>query len=105
MILLYLFAAHALADFPLQGDFLTKGKNRFNPLPGVPWYWCMMAHCLIHAGAVTLITGKWWLGVAEFMVHFVVDDLKCGGHTTFDEDQHIHYFCKVVWWLLLTHPL
>ena len=36
-ILGFLLAAHALADYPLQGDFLSKAKNRFAPLIGVPW--------------------------------------------------------------------
>lgn len=35
---LMLLAGHALCDYPLQGDFLAKAKNRAAPLPGVPWY-------------------------------------------------------------------
>ena len=27
-----LVAAHALADYPLQGEFLARAKNRFQPL-------------------------------------------------------------------------
>ena len=29
---------HVLADYPLQGDFLSRAKNRFSPIVGVPWY-------------------------------------------------------------------
>lgn len=29
-----MLAGHALADYPLQGDFLAKAKNRANPIPG-----------------------------------------------------------------------
>jgi hypothetical protein len=30
---LLLFAGHALCDYPLQGDFLARGKNHCNPIP------------------------------------------------------------------------
>lgn len=33
-----LVAGHALADYPLQGDFLARAKNRAAPIPGVPWF-------------------------------------------------------------------
>jgi hypothetical protein len=98
--LLLLFAAHALCDYPLQGDFLARGKNHRASLPGVPWYQCLGAHALIHAGAVYLITGSIWIGIAELMIHAATDYAKCDGRITFNQDQSIHYACKVVWALL-----
>ena len=94
---LLLLCAHALCDYPLQGDFLAKAKNRFAPIPGVPWYQAMAAHAAIHAGAVGIITGMWWLGVAEFVWHFAIDDAKCKGHLSFNWDQGLHVACKVMW--------
>lgn len=99
-----LMVAHALADYPLQGDLLSRAKNRSAPIPGVPWPQALGAHCLIHAGAVGLLTGYWWLGVAEFIAHWLTDDAKCRGKITFNQDQAIHAACKVawvlaVWWL------
>lgn len=38
LMLTALIAGHFLCDYPLQGDFLSKAKNRVNPIPGVPWY-------------------------------------------------------------------
>ena len=101
-LLLYLFAAHALCDYPLQGDFLARGKNHKQPLPGVPWYQCLFAHALIHGGAVALITGSATLGMCEFTVHMVTDWLKCDGKLTFNQDQAIHYACKIAWWAIIT---
>ena len=98
--LLLLLAGHALCDYPLQGDFLAKGKNFANPLPAVPWYQCMAAHVLIHAGMVYLITGKMWMAVAELTIHFAADMLKCAGKTTFNQDQAIHIVCKIAWAIL-----
>jgi hypothetical protein len=98
ILLLYLLAAHALCDYPLQGDFLAKGKNHRNPLPGVPWYQCLIAHAIIHAGAVALITGSFTIGMCEFTVHLVTDWCKCEGKLTFNHDQAIHVACKIAWW-------
>jgi hypothetical protein len=32
----WLLVAHVLADYPLQGAFLARGKNHRNPIPGIP---------------------------------------------------------------------
>lgn len=92
-----LVAGHALCDYPLQGDFLSKGKNRTAPIPGMPWWQLLGAHAAIHGGAVGLITGIWWLGLLEFAAHFVIDDMKCRSHLTFTQDQTLHLICKVLW--------
>jgi hypothetical protein len=114
-LLLLLFAGHALCDYPLQGDFLAKGKNRWKPIPGVPWYQCLFAHALIHAGMVCLVTGIWWLGILELFIHAVTDYAKCAGWfgsqtygteginpRAFNVDQAIHYGCKLLWAILAT---
>lgn len=102
-VLLLLFAGHAVCDYPLQGDFLAKGKNHRNPLPGVPWYQCLFAHALIHAGTVYLFTGNSILGLAELVIHAGTDWLKCDGKINFNVDQGIHYGCKVIWWIWVLH--
>jgi hypothetical protein len=94
---LAMIAAHAVADYPLQGDFLAKAKNRTAPLPGVPWWQALGAHAIIHGGAVGLITRSPALGVAEVVVHAVTDDLKCRGKLTYNQDQAIHVACKALW--------
>lgn len=98
-MLLMLLAAHALCDYPLQGEFLSQGKN--SKISGVPWYQCMTAHCLIHAGAVTLVTGIWGFGVLEFVLHFMIDYMKVKGLTSFNEDQAMHVGCKLVYVTIL----
>jgi len=92
-----LIVAHAIADYPLQGEFLAKAKNRTAPLPGVPWQQALGAHSLIHAGFVGLITGSVWLGLAEFVAHWITDDLKCRSKISFNTDQAIHAACKAAW--------
>lgn len=100
MILIALLAAHALADYPLQGDFLSKAKNRSAPIPGVPWRQALGAHVVIHGAAVALITGIWWLFIAEAAIHWITDDAKCRGKISFNTDQAIHVVCKLAWFAL-----
>lgn len=95
-----LLGAHALADYPLQGEFLSKEKNRANPLPKMPWYHALGAHALIHGAAVAAITKSPALGLAETVIHAITDDLKCSGRLSFNQDQAIHIGCKVLWAIL-----
>lgn len=101
-LLASLIAAHALCDYPLQGDFLAKAKNRTTPIPGFPWYQALGAHAAIHAGAVGLLTGSLPLALAEAIAHFVTDDLKCRGRIGLNADQAIHIVCKLLWTIIAT---
>lgn len=108
-LLLLLLFAHALADFPLQGDYLAKFKaprlpvpppNRYTE-PNPLWPWHMGAHCMIHAGFVLILTHSVWLALAEFFAHGAIDLLKCRGQLTFGQDQALHIACKIVWVVVL----
>lgn len=99
-LLFLLLVGHALADYPLQGDFLAKAKNRTAPIPGVPWFQALGAHALIHGGFVAAITGSVWLGLAEVVAHALIDDAKCRGRIGFNTDQAAHVACKVLWAVL-----
>ena len=81
-----LLAGHALCDYPLQGDFLSKAKNVSAPIPGVPWWQAMWAHAAIHAGMVFLVLDLWPLALLEFAIHFVTDYAKCRGRLDYNED-------------------
>ena len=89
--------AHFIADYPLQGDFLAKGKNRLQPIPGIPFWHPLTAHTVIHGGFVGIITGSLWLGLAETAVHWITDDAKCRGKISYNTDQAIHIICKLIW--------
>lgn len=94
---LLLVSAHALADYPLQGDFLAKAKNASAPIPGVPWWQALWAHAAIHGGFVGVITGSVWLGLAEAGAHVAIDHAKCRGWIGYNVDQAAHIACKVAW--------
>jgi hypothetical protein len=93
----WLMVAHVVCDYPLQGDFLARGKNIRNPIPSVPWWQCLAAHALIQGGGVALVTGQPALGTFEFGCHWAIDYLKCCGAIDFNADQFPHVICKVLW--------
>jgi len=96
-ILALLIVAHFLADYPLQGDFLAKAKNRTAPIPGIPFWHPLTAHASIHGGFVGFITGSLWLALAETVIHWITDDAKCRGWISYNTDQAIHLGCKMIW--------
>ena len=99
-----MFIGHAVADYPLQGDWLSKAKNPTLVLvPGESiWQLALLSHASIHAGAVWLITGSWWLASAEFVAHTAIDYGKMRGHYGYNFDQMLHYLCKVLWAAILS---
>ncbi|WP_184156990.1 DUF3307 domain-containing protein [Sphingobium lignivorans] len=100
LILIALIGAHFVADYPLQGDFISKAKNRTAPITGFPWWQALGAHAAIHGAAVALITGVWWLFFAEALIHFWTDDAKCRGRIDINQDQAIHLACKALWFFV-----
>lgn len=93
IMLAYLIAAHAVCEYPLQGDFLSKAKNRL--VPEAWWPLHLAYHALIHAVAVYIITGVFWFLIAEFALHAATDYSKNRRYITFNQDQFIHIVCKV----------
>ena len=96
-LLALLVFSHALGDYPLQNDFMARGKNWNTPVPGVPWYHLLGAHSIIHGGLTGMVTGSLLIGVLETIMHFVIDSLKNRGITSTHSDQALHIACKVVW--------
>jgi Protein of unknown function (DUF3307) len=88
---------HALADFPLQGDFLARGKDHTTEF-GKQWqHIALPAHAMIHAGAVAMITSSVYLGMVEFVAHALIDYTKCAKRISIEVDQLLHIACKVLY--------
>jgi len=107
-----LLVGHAMSDFALQTEAMAFGKNRFNgppknydpekhgPLAKV-WPFWLSAHALISGGAVYIVTGVWWLGLAETVFHWWIDYQKTGKAFGVYYDQMLHILCKFLWtWML-----
>lgn len=97
--LAWMLIGHALADYPLQGDWIAKAKNHtLQPVPGETiWPGVLACHAGIHAGAVMLATGSWALASCEFVAHAAIDHAKCAGRITYNQDQAMHVACKAAW--------
>ncbi len=110
-LLFQLLCGHALADFALQSGDMAKGKNRNRPIdlakippgqkPMTIWPYWLTSHALIHAGTVGLITGRWDIALAEFVLHWMIDFAKCENWTGIHSDQALHAACKVLWTVLV----
>jgi hypothetical protein len=93
--------AHAVADFPLQGDYLARMKVR-SQAPGLSeWLVALSAHSLIHAGGVWLVSGSLALGALEFVLHALIDVAKGEGKTGLLTDQALHLACKLGYVVIL----
>lgn len=97
VLLFKLVFCHYLADYPLQGPFLSEAKNHTTELGRTWWPQALTAHCFIHAGFVFLVTNSLLLALCEFVLHGVTDYLRCDNRLSINEDQFIHLLCKVVW--------
>ena len=96
-LLFLLIFAHFLADYPLQGEFLANAKNRNTEVGKIFWPHALFAHSFIHAGFVGLLTGSLFLAMGELIIHALTDFMKCEGKLTLNQDQVIHFTCKVLW--------
>jgi hypothetical protein len=104
MIGFLLVVGHFLCDFPLQTEAIAINKNpdAHTPLQKhVPWFYWLFSHALTHGGVVALITGSVILGIAETVLHSVIDYCKCKGYLNIHQDQALHLICKAVYWGLL----
>ncbi len=86
---------HCLADYPLQGDFVSKYKSSQS---GVSfWPYILVSHGMIHGLMVYLVLGDIRLALAEAFMHCVIDHAKCNFKLSFEQDQWLHIVCKAVW--------
>lgn len=105
--LFLLLAAHALADFGLQTEFVARFKSQqmkfkdgVTQRPDLVWLHVLVAHSLIHGLMVYLILGNLALALAETVTHAVIDHAKSANRFGFHTDQFLHIGSKLVWWLV-----
>lgn len=103
---LALFAAfvviHALADFPLQGDYLSRQKSRRRADSRSDWIVALIAHCVIQAGGVWLVSGSLAFAAAELILHSFIDLGKGEEKYGIVADQILHLIVKLAYVVLLT---
>ena len=100
-LLLTLVMGHFVGDFALQGDRMAVEKCAGRDVT-LPWQWWITAHAAIHGFLVAVITGLPWLGLAEWLIHIVIDVSKCRGYYRLRMDQALHMICKLIWAIAAT---
>ena len=94
---------HALGDYVFQRDIMARSKSRHADIyktagPGFPgWYYWLLAHALVHGGAVFLISGSALLGIIETVLHTIIDYCKCEHWISLHLDQVLHILCKIAY--------
>ncbi len=100
--LFFAFAiAHALADFPLQGDYLARMKRRDQVSTPSEWIISLTAHSLVQAGGVWIVSGSPLLGAVELCLHWLIDLGKGEGKFGYVTDQVLHLACKLAYVIVL----
>lgn len=87
---------HVIADFFLQTSWMAMGKDA-----KTGWALPLLVHCAIHgvlAVAILLVLAPrfWYLGLADFVVHLIIDRVKGFCVATFNVTSDHQWF----WWLI-----
>lgn len=93
--------AHALADFPLQGDYLAREKQRRTASSRESWIVALSAHSAIHAGGVWIVSGLALVGLVELILHWLIDWGKGEDRFGYATDQILHLACKACYVLVI----
>ena len=97
-VIALLIAAHFVADFALQPDWLAQRKRKTGYL---------LVHALIHAGLVYLVLQAWayWqIPVLVFLIHALIDAVKqrfpdTAGAFVVDQAAHVAALLGIAWLL------
>lgn len=87
---------HVIADFVLQTSWMATGKDA-----KTGWALPLLVHCAIHGALATaillaLVPRFWFLGLADFVVHLIIDRAKGFCVSTFNVTMEHQWF----WWLI-----
>ena len=109
---------HYIADFPLQREYMLKKTKA-----GWDFVLPLATHCGVHAvGTLSICLifkpQLWWLAIADFLIHFIVDRIKSGPNyfgryndltrpgfwNVLGMDQMVHHVTHIwIIWMLITY--
>ena len=87
---------HVIADFILQTSWMATGKDA-----KTGWALPLLVHCAIHGAlAIAILLALaprfWFLGLADFVLHIIIDRAKGFCVSTFNVTMDHQWF----WWLI-----
>lgn len=95
-VLFLLLISHSVCDYPLQGDYMARAKNRNSKDGEGVWKMVLLSHALIHAGGVFLVTQSYTLSIFQAVSHYFIDLLKCDNRISCKADQYLHYLVMFI---------
>lgn len=95
-LLILLALAHFVCDFGLQTDRMAREKIAGGDVT-LNWRWWLVSHAATHGLAVALLTGIPLLGLAETVLHAIIDWSKGRLRFSLALDQSLHLACKLLW--------
>ena len=91
---------HFVCDFVLQTDRMAREKIAGSDVT-LNWRWWLISHAATHGLAVALLTGVPRLGLAEMVLHAIIDWCKGRFRFSLALDQGLHLACKLLWVVLI----
>lgn len=102
---------HSLADTALQKSDMITGKRRSTAIdmskvpkgqkPLKLWWMWLTHHSLIHGGVVWILTRNVYLGMVEFISHWIIDFFKSEGKYNPIVDQALHLIMKIIYCIII----
>lgn len=94
-ILFLMLFTHVLGDFILTTEASSRYKNQHIDRPsGVPgWGYWLTAHAFLHGGLIYFVTENWLIAMYIFLMHWIIDYVKCNDKINADQDQVLHISC------------
>jgi len=88
-ILVKLIFSHLIGDYFLQSDYLAKNKSTD--------FYILFVHCALYCLPLFLFFGLTWQLAVVFIIHIIVDYLKCKKKINLFIDQLIHYLVLLIY--------
>jgi len=86
--LLKIVFCHLVGDYVLQSDYIAKGK--------VHDFYLLLVHCVLYCLPFYLVYGFNIQLVVLFIMHIIIDLLKCIGKIDIVKDQVLHYVLAIL---------
>jgi len=99
-LLFELILGHFFADIALQDIWMAETKRAFGE--GYDWVMLHIAHGMMHAMVVYLITNSMVLALVELVTHVGFDYAKCRDMMGIFEDQICHLVMKIIYASIIT---
>ena len=97
-----LIIAHAFGDGVFQTAWIGKYKSRLvewrdsqDTVIKYGWFYVLSLHSIVNGAMVYLVTQNMYLGIAETILHWLIDYGSSNKKYPLSVDQTLHIVCKI----------